>query len=71
MKMDQNYDAKLPNEVRLWDFMVDNYVALKNEKLSQDQLNSLNDVFPGWIEHVEAELISVHDECRKEILDER
>lgn len=63
-------DAKLTNEVRLWNFMVDNYVALKNEKLTEYQLNLLNDLDPTWIEHVEAELISVYDECMKGILHE-
>ena len=64
-------DAKIQNEFKIWNFMVDNYVALKNDKLTQYQLNLLNDLDPTWIEHIEAELISVWDEFTKGILDER
>lgn len=64
-------DAKIQNEFKIWHFMVDNYFAFKNGQLSQDQINKLNDVTPGWIEHMETQLISVYDEFTKGILDER
>lgn len=58
-------------EVRLWDFLIDNYVALKNGELENWKISELNEIYPGWNKKVETELISIYDEFRLRILNER
>lgn len=44
------------NEQELFEFLVQNYVALKRGLLKEARFDSLNEIDCGWVQQVESEL---------------